>query len=178
MWELSVKMILQTCWSQKPGGYMKYIALTVLMALFTVGGYCMIETLSLETLVQSSDVIALVDVVGVKSVGRMPSKVEVVANLVTVNEPLKGGVAVGESLKIKTYRGIEDNPDLVEGSRVLLFLNRADNHYTVVNGVQGWWPVDEDGKFMAMGKGTSLDEVKEAIKLPPQAKPARPKLSL
>ncbi|EKD84137.1 MAG: hypothetical protein ACD_39C00220G0003 [uncultured bacterium] len=157
---------------------MKYVVLTVLMALFTVGGYCMIETLSLETLVQNSDVIAMVDVVGVKSVGRLPSKVEVVANLVTVNEPLKGEVAVGESLKIKTYRGIEDNPSLVEGSRVLLFLNRADNHFTVVNGVQGWWPVGEDGKFMAMGKGKSLDEVKEAIKQSPQAKPSRPKISL
>ena len=158
---------------------MKYVAVAVLMALFAVGGYCMIETLSLETLVQSSDVIAMADVVGVKTVGRLPSKVEVIANLVTVNEPLKGGVAVGESLKIKTYRGIEDNPDLVEGSRVLLFLNRAGNHYTVVNGVQGWWSVGADGKFMAMGKDTSIDAVKEAIKRPlPQSKPARPKVSL
>ena len=157
---------------------MKYLAITVLMSLFAVGGYCMIETLSLEELVQRSDVIVMVDVTGVKPVGRLPSKVEVVANLVKVNEPLKGEVAVGESLKIKTYRGIEDNPELVEGSRVLLFLRRADNHYTVVNGVQGWWPVDADGRFMAMGKDKSIDDVKEAIKLPPAAKPDRPKVSL
>ncbi|MBU1106073.1 MAG: hypothetical protein KKB51_05335 [Candidatus Riflebacteria bacterium] len=157
---------------------MKYLAVTVLMTLFAVGGYCMIETLSLEELVQSSDVVVMVDVIGVKSVGKLPSEVEVIANLVKVNEPLKGNVAVGESLKIKTYRGIEDNPDLVEGSRVLLFLRRNENHFTVSNGIQGWWPVGEDGKFMAMGKNKTLDEVKEAIKLPIKPKLDRPKVSL
>ncbi|PKL38260.1 MAG: hypothetical protein CVV41_22660 [Candidatus Riflebacteria bacterium HGW-Riflebacteria-1] len=157
---------------------MKYIAMLVMMTLFAAGGYGMIETLSLDSLVQSADVIAMVEVVGVKSVGRLPSEIEVIANLVTVDEPLKGGVAVGEKLKIKTYRGIEDNPDLVEGSRVLIFLNRADNHYIFTNAIQGWWPVGEDGKFMAMGKGTSLDDVKEAIKRPPQPKPAAPDISL
>lgn len=157
---------------------MKKILVTFLMALFAAGGYCMIETLSLQDLAHSADVIAMVDVVGVKSVGRLPSEVEVVANLVKVNEPLKGGVAIGESLKIKTYRGIEDNPDLVEGSRILLFLQRSDNHYIVVNGLQGWWPVGEDGKFMAMGQGKSLEDVKQAIEQPPAPKPVRPILSL
>lgn len=157
---------------------MKKILVALVMALFAVGGYCMIETLSLQDLVHSADIIAMVDVIAVKSVGRLPSKVEVVANLVKVDEPLKGGVAVGESLKIKTYRGIEDNPNLVEGSRILLFLQRSDNHYIVVNGLQGWWPVGEDGKFMAMGKGKNLEDVKEAIKQPPVAKPVPPKLSL
>jgi hypothetical protein len=82
---------------------MKYIAMLVMMTLFAAGGYGMIETLSLDSLVQSADVIAMVEVVGVKSVGRLPSEIEVIANLVTVDEPLKGGVAVGEKLKIKTY---------------------------------------------------------------------------
>ncbi len=157
---------------------MKNVAVTVLMLILAVGGYCMIETLSLEELANRSEVIALVDVVGVKAVGRLPSQVEVIANLVKVNEPLKGGVAVGESLKIKTWRGIEDNPNFVEGSRVLLFLRRSDSHYTVVNGVQGWWPLDENGKFMAMGTGKTIEDVKKAIENPPPPAPARPKVSL
>jgi len=160
------------------GGNMKKIAVTFLMLILAVGGYSMIETLSLEELASRSDVIALVDVVGVKAVGRLPSKVEVVANLVKVNEPFKGGVAVGENLKIKTWRGIEDNPALVEGSRVLLFLKRSDSHYTVVNGVQGWWPLEADGKFSAMGTGKTIEDVKKAIENPPAAAPARPKLTL
>lgn len=160
------------------GGNMKKVAVTVLLLIIAVGGYCMIETLSLEELASRSDVIALVDVVGVKAVGRLPSQVEVIANLVKVNEPFKGSVAVGENLKIKTWRGIEDNPALVEGSRVLLFLQRSDNHYTVVNGVQGWWPLGADGKFSAMGTGKTIEDVKKAIENPPPPSPARPKLSL
>ncbi|KAF1080505.1 MAG: hypothetical protein GQF41_3329 [Candidatus Rifleibacterium amylolyticum] len=157
---------------------MKKVAVTFLMLIMAVGGYCMIETLSLEELASRSDVIALVDVVGVKAVGRLPSQVEVIANLVKVNEPFKGSVAVGENLKIKTWRGIEDNPTLVEGSRVLLFLRRSDNHYTVVNGVQGWWPLDSAGKFSAMGTGKTIEDVKKAIENPPPPPPARPRLSL
>ncbi|PKL50625.1 MAG: hypothetical protein CVV42_02555 [Candidatus Riflebacteria bacterium HGW-Riflebacteria-2] len=157
---------------------MKKVAVTVFLLIMAVGGYCMIETLSLEELANRSDVIAMVDVVGVKAVGRLPSKVEVIANLVKVNEPFKGEVAVGENLKIKTWRGIEDNPDLVKGSRVLLFLQRNDNHYIVVNGLQGWWPLDKDGKFMAMGTGKTIEEVKKAIENPPPALPTRPKISL
>ncbi len=72
---------------------MKRVAVTVLLLIIAVGGYCMIETLSLEELASRSDVIALVDVVGVKAVGRLPSQVEVIANLVKVNEPFKGSVA-------------------------------------------------------------------------------------
>lgn len=138
----------------------------------------MIETLSLDELARQSDVIALVDVIGVKSVGKLPSNVEVIANLVKVNELLKGGVAVGENLKIKTWRGIEDNPTLVEGSQVLLFLRKTENYYTVVNGLQGWWPVGDDGKFMAMGKDKTIEDVKKAIERPAPPKPAIPKISL
>lgn len=148
---------------------MKTAAAIICMLLFAAGGYCMIETLSTEKLAHSADVIVIADIMGVKSVGLKEKSLEVIANLIKVHEPLKGGVAVGEELKIKTWRGIEDNAILQEGTRALLFLKKADGYYTVYNGLQGWWPMNEDGSFSGMGDGISLEKVKEAIKAPPPA---------
>ena len=67
----------------------------------------MIRDISLDELVRRSDTIVVVDVLAVKTVGTLPSGAQVVANLVSVNQPLKGGVAIGERLKLKT-RTIED----------------------------------------------------------------------
>lgn len=148
---------------------MKTAAAILFIFLFAAGGYSMIETLSTERLAHGADVIVLVDIIGVKSVGMKDKNLEVIANLVKVHEPLKGGIAVGEELKIKTWRGIEDNAILKEGTRALLFLKSVDDHYTVFNGLQGWWQLNEDGSFAGMGDGISIEQVKEAIKSPPPA---------
>lgn len=148
---------------------MKTAAAILFIFLFAAGGYCMIETLSTERLAHGADVIVLADIIGVKSVGQKEKNLEVIANLVKVHEPFKGGIAVGEELKIKTWRGIEDNAILKEGTRALLFLKSVDDHYTVYNGLQGWWPINDDGSFAGMGDGISLEQVKEAIKSPPPA---------
>ncbi len=129
----------------------------------------MIETFPLPKLCHGADVIVFGEVIGVKSVGKAEGNVEVIANLVKVHEPLKGSAAVGEEIKIKTWRGIEDNAVLEKGQRVLLFLKEKDGHFTVYNGVQGWWKTNADGSFAGMGDGKTMNDVKEAIAGPPPA---------
>lgn len=146
---------------------MKSLLLGLCFLLAAAGGFAMIVPVSVENLAHGADLIVIADVEGVKSAGIMPSGPEVVANLVKVDEPLKGSAAVGEKLKIKTYRLIEDNAELKEGSRVLLFLKKVEDHYEVYYGIQGCWPIEKDGKFSGIADGRTLDEVKEAIKAKP-----------
>ena len=124
----------------------------------------MITDISLNELIKRSDVIAVVDVLAVKSVGTLPSGTHVVANLVKVNEPLKGRVAIGEKLKLKT-RTIEDNASFKEGQRTLLFLKRINNYYEVVAGIAGTWPIEEDGSLYGYGTGNNISDVRKAIEL-------------
>lgn len=72
---------------------MKFLLLFTISLLLVHGGHAMIETLSLIDLCHGSDVIISGEVIGVKSVGKIEDNVEVVANLIKVNEPLKGGLA-------------------------------------------------------------------------------------
>lgn len=131
------------------------------------GGYAMIETLNLEQLVHGADLIVTGSIAGVKSGGNETSGVEVIANLFEVKDCLKGDLAAGEKLKIKTWRGIEDNVEFVEDRRYLLFLRRVENYYEVFNSPQGSWPVETDGSFSAMGYGKTLEQVKSALESRP-----------
>lgn len=148
---------------------MKILVAALAFMTIALGGNAMIETLSTTNLAHGADLIVMADVIAVKSVGVKDNKLEVIANLARVNEPLKGGAAVGEELKIKTWRGIEDSVILKEGSRVLLFLRKKEGHYTVFNGPQGCWPIDAEGNFSGMGQGITLEQVKDAISSPPPA---------
>lgn len=139
----------------------------------------MIIEVGLDVLAQEADLVVVADVEAVKIVGQLKSGATVVANLVKVDEPIKGLVAVGEQLKIKTYGLIEDNATLVEGSKVLLFLKKAEDHYLVHLGIQGCWPIDpKTGKLTGMGDGKTLDEVKEAVKKEPAPKKVYEPVSL
>jgi hypothetical protein len=122
----------------------------------------MIRDISLNELIKRSDVVAVVDVLAVKSVGTLPSGAQVVANLVKVNEPLKGNVAIGEKLKLKT-RTVEDNASFKKGQKILLFLKRVENYYEVVSGIAGTWPIEEDGNLYGYGTGNNIADVKKAI---------------
>ena len=148
---------------------MKILVAALIMLTLTIGGNAMIETVTTTQLARGADLVVLADVVGVKSLGLKEKNLEVIANLVKVNEPLKGNAAVGEDLKIKTWRGIEDSVILKEGTRVLLFLKKIDNHFTIFNGPQGCWQVDKDGQFTGMGKDITMDQGKEAIATPAPA---------
>lgn len=121
---------------------------------------------SLEYLVEKSDVIAVVDVIATKCVGTLPSGAQVVANLVKVDQPLKGGVAVGENLKLKTRTMMEDNASFQKGSKVLLFLRRVDNYFEVNFGLCGYWPIDKNGKLTGYGSGKTIKDVEAVIAAP------------
>lgn len=130
--------------------------------LFSTKVIAMIREISLEELVRKSDVIAIVDVLAIKEVGTLPSGATLIANLVKVDQPLMGGAAIGERLKLKT-RGIEDNAVFKKGLRTLLFLKKVDNYYEVVSGIAGSWPVTKDGRLVGYGTGKKLSEVEKAI---------------
>lgn len=122
----------------------------------------MIIDISLEELVRKSDVIAIVDVLGVKEVGTLPSGAPLIANLVKVDQPLMGDTAIGERLKLKT-RGVEDNAVFKEGLKTLLFLRKVNNYYEVVAGIAGSWPLTKDGRIVGYGTGKKLSDVEKAI---------------
>ena len=122
----------------------------------------MIRDISLNELIRRSDVVAVVEVLAVKSVGTLPSGAHVIANLVKVNEPLKGDAAIGEKLKLKT-RSVEDNASFKKGQKTLLFLKKVNNYYEVVSGVAGTWPIEDDGSLYGYGTGNNISDVKKAI---------------
>lgn len=158
---------------------MKTFALVAIFCLVCFWGHAMIIEASLDEIAQGADVIVVADVEAVKTVGSVESGATVIANLVKVDEPIKGKVAVGEKLKIKTYGLIEDNAVLVEKTRVLLFLKKNEDHYLIHLGIQGCWPIDAvTGKLTGMGDGRTLEEVKEAAKKEPAPAKAYEPLSL
>ena len=122
----------------------------------------MIKDISLEELVKRSDVIVVADVLAIKEVGSLPSGVKVIANLVRVDQPLLGTVAIGEKLKLKT-RGVEDNAVFKKGMKTLLFLKRVNNYYEVVSGIAGSWPITNEGQIAGYGTGKSFADVEKAI---------------
>ena len=137
------------------------LSLFFLFFVLTSAG-AMIRDITLNELVKQSDVIAVVEILAVKSVGTLPTGATVIANLVKVDEPLKGDVAVGEKLKLKT-RTVEDSAAFKKGQKTLLFLKRIDNYYEVVSGIAGTWPIEEDGSLYGYGTGNNISDVKKAI---------------
>ncbi len=155
---------------------MKNIALTLILVMLSIGGYAMIETLSLEQLAHGADLIVTGRITGVRAGEKQADGVDVVASLFEVKECLKGSIAAGEKIRIRTWRGIEDNVDFVEGKNYLLFLRSVDSHFEVFNSPQGCWPVEKDGSFSAMGHGKTIEQVKTSIesrplKFQPEFKP-------
>jgi len=155
---------------------MKNLALTMILVMLSMGGHAMIETLSLEQLAHGADLVAIGRIAAIRAGETKADGIEVVANLFEIRECLKGDIAAGEKIRIRTWRGIEDNVEFVEGKGYLLFLRSVDNHYEVFNSPQGSWPIENDGSFSAMGHGKSIDQVKTALesrplKFQPEFKP-------
>jgi hypothetical protein len=159
------KNCLKVC--RRGGLDMRKYLLLICLVLITLGGQAMIQTLSLNELAADSDIVAFASVIAIKNTGKTPQGVDVVANLVRLEEPLKGNIAAGEKIKIKTFAGVEDNVAFNEGQRYLLFLKKHEDYYLVTNQVQGSWPVEPDGKFAGMGTGKTLEDVKSAITAKP-----------
>lgn len=152
---------------------MRIFAMLFAMILgITVGGYAMIETLSLEDLTASAEVIAVATLVKSDQLGE-DKGFKKLANTLEIGEVLKGALKKGEKVTIQTLAGFEDEPMFDPRTRYMLFLHKNDSGaYTTVNLVQGAWPIDPNGKFLGMGTGTQRDALDKAIKDTMGKKPA------
>lgn len=157
---------------------MKSLIVTICLLMLTVGGYAMIETLSLEQLAHGADIVVKGSMAGVKSAGRLPEGPEVMACLFEAGEVLKGEVKAGDKLKIKTFAGVEDMPVFKEGSQYVLFLKKVESHYEVFNGVQGSWEIDQEGRFLGMGHGKTIEQIKAVLDSIPLKQPKFQELTL
>lgn len=139
-----------------------HIFLVFLLLLIPYESNAMQRDVSLNYMVSQADIIAIADIIDAKNVGTLDSKIKVFANLVKVDSPLKGNIAVGEKLKIKTT-SFEDDASLYVGKKYILFLKKEKNYYRVAFGCLGNWPIDEKGKISGYGRGKTLKDVENAI---------------
>jgi hypothetical protein len=149
---------------------MSMARLKILFAIFILiaasqSTYAMIKEVPFPNLVHSSDLIVIADVEIIKTVGTMASDINVIANLVKVETPIKGETKTGDKLKIKTYGRIEDFPTFKTGSKLLLFLKKINDHYEVNHGIQGCWPI-KNGIITGMGTGKTVEDIKTALNTP------------
>lgn len=110
---------------------MKILVLLVVFAIVTTAAPAMIETLSTADLVSSSELIVVGRVLDRKAFAvdddeaARAAGVQVVANLFEVTTVLKGDVAVGDRLKIRTFTGVLDFEVLTGEGDFLVFLEKT-----------------------------------------------------
>lgn len=140
------------------------LCVPILLTIIATGAFAMISTLSLDDLVIQSDLIVKVTVAATSEVTIDGASGVTLETLADVGEVLKGSEE-SKRIKIFTTKGAEDQPNFKDGQRALLFLQNSPlaDGYVVTNLIQGWWPMDESDAFLAMGTGTAMSELTEAI---------------
>jgi len=128
----------------------------------------MIYFMTTEKLVEASKyiVIAKVDTISMtgKVVPYRRETAQVVQNELQVVETLKGSLLPEKSFTLNTLKfdsWMEDNVELPsKGSKILLFLKKSDKgELKPVNGIQGVWWIDSDGK----PRYGTLKEIRETV---------------
>jgi len=147
----------------------------VLIAFVVTGGFAMIQTISLEELTAEAEIIGIATL---KISNKMPKDKDgfvKIQSTVVLSEVLKGEAKTGDEVIIETIEGIEDMPLLEPRNRFIVFLNKAPNGnvYLTTNLIQGYWPLDKDGKPLGMGLGTTKAQLEEAIKKTKDQKPTK-----
>lgn len=155
---------------------MKYFPTSWILGLVILGicvptrGFAMIQTLPIEELVGSSDLIVVATLKSSKVLQKDTAGFLRVEKVMTVENVLKGSAEAGKDLKIETIDGFEDSPMIPEGKKVILFLQKkATGIYKVNNLVQGSWPLLENEECGGMGFGQTLTSLKKLIKEHPKA---------
>lgn len=154
---------------------MKYLILaTICLTILTAGVHAMIVTLSLDELVENSELIVTARVTNIETLEKtaenarlfadLPDEISLVNNQFEIKEFFKGTLPNDEKLTIRTQTGFEDATSFTKESNYLLFLKRYEDRYIVVNAPQGCWPIEENGKFSGMGHDSTMEQVKAAIK--------------
>lgn len=125
------------------------------MLLFAQFAEAYMEFMSNEQLVQASEYIVVAKVKTVSHTGKIIKwddlKVKVVKNELQVIELIKGSLPLAKPFVLMTFDFgglMEDNVELPPiGSKVLLFLEKdKKGKLKPVNGIQGVWKIDSDGK--------------------------------
>jgi hypothetical protein len=160
----------------KKGGMMRFRHLIKWIGKYVLILCCLLQTadammhfIPKERLVSSSKYIVLAKVHMVSDSGKTillgDTKAIVISNELLVIKSIKGSILSGKTFFLDTikYDGwMEDNVELPSvNSEVLLFLNRDEKgNLKPVNGIQGVWKIDSDGKS---NYGT-LQEIQEIVK--------------
>ncbi len=151
---------------------MKTMFLRLFMALFLIVvvsplAFSMIREVSLNKLVHSSSVIVVADVEQIKHIGKDESDIMIIANLLKIEDSIKGNLQPESKIKVKTYGGVSDLPTFRVGSKLLLFLLDKGTYYEVNYAIQGCWPI-RNGKLQGMGLGKTISDVKKEMAAPPE----------
>ena len=157
----------------KPRYKAKYIK-SVIFALFFFlqTAEAMMHFMPTEQLVATSEYIVVAKVENACDTGKKVQYAEISAkiiqNTLQVIESIKGSLSKEKLFVIHTLKfdgWMEDNVELPpEGSTVLLFLKKsAEGGLKPVNGIQGVWYMDDNGKFTRIGHGSTLKQIREMV---------------
>ena len=162
---------------RKSWGMMSVLLFVLALALSSEPTLAMIRTLPLSELIGRSDFIIIGRVTEQRKVAEVSkdsgSVEETVENIVLPQEILKSKWPKGKTMIFTTYRAVRDGKQMwredelsfpEKGSGVVLFVSRGNGgKFVIVNGIQGLWPLGEDGKPTGMGFRYSIEDLKREI---------------
>jgi len=122
----------------------------------------MIVSLSLEELLATSNLVAIVQVVD-----KIRLKNNSTKNLLYVKEIIKGTWDSEKLLPVETDRPrFEDTPKFGKiCSKALIFLQKdTTGHFRINNFLQGIMPIDDKGNLYGFGLGHNIEEIKDLVK--------------
>lgn len=162
------------------GGYLMKLrhAVFSLILIFTLalGGYAMIQTITLEELTIEAEVIGVGTLRITKKLPKDKDGWVKIESTIVLSEILKGSLKPGEEVVVETLEGMEDMPLFEPRNRFIVFLQKAQgkNMYQTTNMIQGLWPLDSEGKPLGMGLGTTKTQLLEMVKKTQGQKPKTP----
>ena len=158
-------------------GRTRICMIVLALALSSDPALAMIRTLPLSELIERSDFIIIGRVTEQRKVAEVPkgpgSTEETIENIILPQEILKSKWPKGKKMIFATHRAVRDGKQMwwedelsfpERDSRVVLFVTRErGGKLVIVNGIQGLWPLGEDGKPLGMGFRYSIEDLKREI---------------
>lgn len=143
----------------------KALSMLVWCVILCGSVHAMIQTLPLAELIAGSDLIVIASLKSSQEKGKTAEGFTQIENLMTIATVLKGDLKPGAEVSVATVGGFEDGVTFPPAQKGVLFLKRtAAGGYEVNNLVQGWWDLGPNDVPAGMGTGTTMDQLKQAIK--------------
>jgi hypothetical protein len=151
------------------------VVLTLLLS--SVPAFARIVTLQLPELIGRSDLIIIGRVGKMRTIAEAPKgngiTEQTIENIVIPQRILKGRWAKGKPMSFTTWRVVRNGKQVwredalsfpENGSGMVLFIRRdRGGKLGIVNGIQGLWPMGEDGKPLGMGFRYTVEELEKEI---------------